>query len=234
MASERLPGKVLRPILGRPMLEHLLERARRARTLDDVVVATTTRADDDAIAELCARVGAGCHRGSEHDVLRRVLDAADAFEVDVIAQLTGDNPLVDPDLIDRAVAAHAAGGVDYVSNTLELTYPLGINVQVFTRAVLADVDARTDDPRDREHVSLHIYEHPDRYRLLNLTSDLPPRWWGVRMTVDEPDDLRLVTTVFERLHPANPSFTTADVVALLDAEPSIAEINAHISQRPAR
>ena len=160
MESSRLPGKTLSPILGRPMLELLLERVRRARRVDEVVVATTDHAADQPIEALARLLGAGCFRGSSDYVLDRVLRAAQAHQADLIVELTGDCPLLDPEVIDQVIEVFLSGEYDYVSNVLTRTYPRGLDTQVFPVRVLQEVASLTQDPADRENVSLYIYEHP--------------------------------------------------------------------------
>src|SRR5439155_17526415 len=134
MRSSRLPGKVLRPVVGKPLLELLIERLRRARRIDQVVVATTDNPADDAIAEVAGRSGAACFRGSEEDVLDRVLRAAQSVAADVIVEITADCPLADPHVVDRMVEVYLANKYDYVANVLRPTYPAGFEVQVFAGA----------------------------------------------------------------------------------------------------
>jgi spore coat polysaccharide biosynthesis protein SpsF len=234
MNSSRLPGKVLRPILGRPALELLIERLRRARRVRQVVLATTSHGADDALECLAGRLGIACFRGSEEDVLDRVLRAAQHVAGDVIVEITGDSPLLDPEVIDRVVEAYLAGGYDYVSNNRRHTYPLGLDAQVFSTATLAEVAQLTQDPADREHVSLYIYEHPQRYRIGNVESGLPPGCADVRLTLDTPEDLALITAIYEELYPSNPAFGLHDVLALLQRRPELRELNNHVRQRPAR
>src|SRR3954470_10802095 len=149
MTSSRLPGKVLLPVLGRPLLELMVERLRRARTIDEIVIATTEDATSDPLQELAERLGIGCFRGSEDDVLARVLGAAQAYDAELIVELTGDCPLIDPALVDHLIERHREGGADYTANVLDKTYPLGFAVQVFPTRVLAEVAELTDDPADR-------------------------------------------------------------------------------------
>src|SRR3954447_26803692 len=153
MTSSRLPGKVLLPARGKPLLELMVERLQRSRHLDAIVIATTEDASSDPLQELAERLGIGCFRGSEDDVLARVLGAAQAYDADLIVELTGDCPLIDPALVDHAIEGHREGGADYTATVLEKTYPLGFAVQVFPTAVLAEVATATDDPADHEHVS---------------------------------------------------------------------------------
>lgn len=231
MRSTRLPGKVLAPVLGRPLLELLVERLARATRLDGVVVATTTHPDDAAVEALARRLGVGCFRGSEEDVLDRVLRAARAFTVDTIVEITGDCPLIDPAVVDGLVAAYRAGGFDYVSNVLRRTYPRGLDAQVFSTATLEEVARLTRDPADREHVSLYIYTHPERFALHNVPSALPAKWWDLRLTVDTAADLALVTVIYESLYPQNPAFGLADVLGLLERRPELIDLNRHVEQK---
>jgi spore coat polysaccharide biosynthesis protein SpsF len=234
MSSTRLPGKVLRPILGKPMLELLVERLERARQLDHIVIATTTNPGDRAIAELCRHLGIGCFRGSEDDVLDRVLRAAQHAQADVIVEITGDCPLIDPDIVDELVDVFKNNGFDYVSNNRERTYPLGLDTQVFPTKVLEEVARLTQDPVDHEHVSLYIYEHPERFRLHNVPGDLPERYRDIRLTVDTAEDLALIAQIYESLYPAKPAFTLRDVLALFDGKPELREVNRAIQQKRVR
>ncbi len=234
MRSSRLPGKVLLELAGKPALERLVERLRRARRVDQVVIATTDNPADAPIAELAERLGVGCFRGSEDDVLDRVLSAARAYAADVIVETTGDCPLLDPEVVDRVIEAYQAGGADYVSNVLERTYPRGLDVQVFATAVLAEVAALTDDPADREHVSLYIYQHPEKFRLKNVASGLPERYHSLRLTLDTPEDLSLLRAVYEELSPSRPDFRLEDVLRLFDRRPELAALNSAVRQKQVR
>ena len=234
MNSTRLPGKVLMPILGKPMMELMIERVRRAERIHQVVVATTTEATDDAIVALAQRLGVGCYRGSEEDVLERVLCAAQSVDADVIVELTGDCPLVEPSLVDQLVEIYVTNDFDYVANTLKRTYPRGLDTQVFSTAILAQVAELTSDPFDHEHVSLYIYEHPERFKLHNFESDLPERYWGLRWTVDTPLDFELVEKIYSALYPVKPEFTLRDILKLLDAHPHLANMNREVMQKPVR
>lgn len=234
MRSSRLPGKVLLPILGKPLLQHMLERLHLARTVDQVVVATTDERSDDPIAHLCKQLGVGVHRGSEDDVLDRVVRTAEAFEADVIVESTGDCPLVDPGLVDKVVSDFRIGGADFVANMLEYTTPRGTDVRVFRAADLALINRRSADPADHEHVSLHFWEHPENYRLRNVRTEFPAEVANFRLTVDTPADYELIRQVFEALYPGNPAFTLADVLELLRRRPELARINEAIEQKSVR
>jgi spore coat polysaccharide biosynthesis protein SpsF len=233
MTSTRMPGKILSPILGKPMLELLIERLRRARRIDDVWVATTDNATDDPTEELARRLGTGCFRGSELDVLDRVLKAAHAAAAEVIVEITGDCPLIDPTVVDRLVETYFANRYDYVSNILHRTYPVGLDTQVFSTKVLERVASLTDDPVDHEHVSIYIYEHPDIFTLHNVVSGLPDgvEVGKMRLTVDTPEDFALIKAIYEELYPSKPDFTLPDILDLLRRRSNLMDLNQHIKAK---
>ncbi len=234
MNSSRLPGKIMLPILGRPMLELLIERLQRTQHLDEILVATTTNETDDEVEDLTCRVGVGCFRGSEHDVLDRVLKAARAASADVIVEITGDCPLIDPEVVERVLEAYMSFEFDYVSNVLTRTFPRGLDTQVFSTAVLEQVARLTQDPNDREHVSLFIYEHPEKFSLHNVESGIPEKFWDLRLTVDTCEDYELIRAIYEELYPKDPEFALKDVLELIERRPELIELNAHVEQKPIR
>ena len=234
MNSSRLPGKALMPVVGKPLLELLLERLNRARSLDGVVVATTANREDDEIERVARRIGAGGFRGSESDVLGRVLQAAIEARADAIVEICGDCPLIDPEVVDNLVATFRSADCDFASNCLKRTYPRGLDAQVFWTRVLAETDRLTSDPPDREHVSLYIYEHPERFRLRSVESGLPERYWDWRLTIDTAEDLQLIETIYTRLYPENPAFRLHEILGLLDREPELLQMNCAIRQKAVR
>jgi spore coat polysaccharide biosynthesis protein SpsF len=234
LRSSRLPGKVLKPIMGRPMLALMIERLQHARTIDGIVVATTENPSDDPIARLADELDVGCFRGSEEDVLARVLGAARHYEADVIVETTGDCPLNDPAIVDKVVSDYRIGGADFVSNTLEYSTPIGTDVRVFSTDSLAEIDTISQDPADREHVSLHYWEHPEKYRLRNVTTEMPPGVTDLRLTVDTPEDFELVRQVFEELYPVKPIFSLSDILELFQRRPDLPAINQNIQQKAVR
>lgn len=234
MRSERLPGKVLASVLARPLLDLMVERLRRVRLADDIVIATTTDPSCDAIERLARDIDVACFRGSEDDVLGRVLLASRHADAELIVETTGDCPLIDPATVDRVIETFLSNEVDYCSNILRRTFPRGMDVQVFPLRVLEEVARLTHDPADREHVSLYIYEHPQRFRLMNVESGLPSGAQDLRLTVDTPEDLQLVRAVFERLLPERREFDLADILQLMREHPELAAINAGVHQKPVR
>ena len=231
MTSTRLPGKVLLPLGGEPMLARLVERLKRVRGADQIVIATTTNAADDAIASLCDQLGVPCHRGSELDVLSRYAEAARAHQADVVVRITSDCPLIDPALIDDVIARFQQGDADCVSNMLPPTWPYGMAVEVFGAQALAEAHAEATQPAEREHVTPFLYAHPERYRLHNVAS--PTDLSGQRWTVDTPEDYALVQRLFDAVHPTHPDFTLADLLATMQAHPDWLTINQHIRQKSA-
>ena len=201
MGSSRLPGKVLADIHGRPALARLHARLRQSERLDGIVLATTENPADDALAEWADSAGLACFRGSEDDVLRRVVEAHRLMNSDVVVEVCGDTPLIDPGVIDMAIDTFSANECDVVSTTWAPSFPQGIDAQVFPLRALEDVEARVTDPAVREHVSLHFYENPARYRVIHLMA--PPRWRApeLRCQLDYPEDLRFINEVYARLAP---------------------------------
>lgn len=234
MTSTRLPGKVMLPLAGKPMLQRLVERLARAETLDQIAVATTTNATDDVIADWCSAQDVACHRGPEHDVLARFAGAAQRHEADVVVRVTSDCPLLGPELVDQMVRSFQSPSdrCDYLSNMLEPTYPYGMAVEVFTASALYQAEAEALDPAEREHVTPFLYWRPERYRLRSVRheGDLTHHRW----TVDTPEDYELVRRIFEALYPTNPGFRLDDVLALLRAHPDWSALNAHVEQKQAR
>ncbi len=223
MSSTRLPGKVLADLGGRPLLARVVERARGAGSLDVVAVATTDRPADDRVAELCRAEGIPFFRGSEDDVLDRYRGAAREFEADVIVRLTADCPLLDPAVIDRVVRAFLAGDCDYASNTIEPTYPDGLDTEVFSRSALETAWSDAKLKSEREHVTPYIWKNPGRFRLLSVKNDQDLS--GLRWTVDEPQDLELVRRIYE-VFSAAPGFGMKDILEAFRRHPEWKNINA--------
>jgi spore coat polysaccharide biosynthesis protein SpsF len=229
MTSSRLPGKVLRQILGRPMLSFQIERLRRAHGFDRLVVATTTNRSDDVIAAFCRAEGLDCFRGSEHDVLARYYEAALESAASVIVRVTSDCPLLDPDVVETVISRFRGfDGCDYASNMLEPTFPYGMAVEVMSFAALSQAHSHARDPVEREHVTPYIYRRPSQFRIASV--EMSPNRSEHRWTVDTPEDFELVSLILEALYPSNPDFRMADVVALLDTHPEWRELNRQVRQ----
>ncbi len=228
MGASRFPGKVVQPIAGVPALARMIRRVRQAASLDGIVVATTDKPGDDPVAALAEAEGVAVFRGSEDDVLDRVLRAQQSMDAGldthVVVELCGDCPLIDPAVIDRAVAAFLEGDADIVTTTSPQSYPHGMDVEVFALADLADMAARIDDREVREHVSLEFYRRPERYRLRNLEAPADAHAPDVRLLLDYPADLATLDAVCRAVEAAHGArFTTADVLAVLRANPKLAD-----------
>jgi spore coat polysaccharide biosynthesis protein SpsF len=234
MSSSRLPGKVLLDIAGQPMLVRVVERTSKAKSLDGVIVATTTESPDDAIAALCAKRGYACYRGSVNDVLDRYYQAARAFQAGVVVRITADCPVIDPDLIDQAVGELLRSGADFVANRLpppwHRTYPIGLDLEVCTFQALERAWRETDQPHQREHVMPYLYEEEGRFHSIQLDHD--PDYGHLRWTVDTPEDLELIRRVYEHFG-GQDDFSWLDVLELFHDQPELAKINADVHHRTA-
>lgn len=228
MGSTRLPGKVLRPIAGRPTLLRIAERLARCREVDAVVVSTSGERRDDPVAVLAAREGLACVRASEMDLIDRLGRTLVAAGGDALVRITGDCPLLEPELVDRLVAIwrQSQGDLEYVSNVFPSTFPHGLDVEVLSREVFERLDREVSDPFFRESLTAYIREHPESFRMANLehTEDLS----SLRWTVDYPEDLEFVERVYEALAQEGGSFGMREVLALLGRRPEIREINRHL------
>jgi len=222
MSSTRLPGKVLKPILGRPMILHQIDRIWRARLIDKLILCTSDNSSDDGLAEVCTNHGVLVFRGSLDDVLDRFYQAALPEMPDHILRLTGDCPLTDPDIIDQVIQHHLDGGFDYTSNVLPPTWPDGLDVEIFRAQQLVDAWQNATEEFDREHATPWIYRRADRF-LGNLknSSDMS----ALRWTVDEPDDLECIRRIFEGLFPGNKKFGMDDIAKFIELNPEIQRVN---------
>ncbi len=233
-ASSRLPGKTLLKICGKPTLELIIERLKKSKYIDEIVVATTVNSDCQPIEDLAKKLGVGYFRGSEEDVLDRVLKAAKQYKADIIVELTGDETLIDPKVVDETIKYYLESNFDYVSNERVRRYPRGLDTKVFATSVLDEVSRLTNDAADHEHVSLYIYEHPERYSLGSVEAPEElnhPEW---RWTLDTKDDFEFLKEVYEALYPKNKYFDSYDVLELLKKRPELLMINTHIQQKPVR
>ena len=228
MGSTRLPGKVLLDLAGASVLSRVLERVRRTDSIDEVVVATTDRPSDDIIVQECLRYQIPVFRGQEEDVLDRYYRAAVSAKADVVVRITSDCPLIDPEVTGKTVQAFMAEHPDYASNCLVRTYPRGLDTEVMTLRTLERAWREATQPYERAHVTPYIYENPGEFKLLSVTGEAD--WSGHRWTVDTPEDLELVRSVYARLNHRN-QFLWRDVLDLLQREPELAELNRTVAQK---
>ena len=231
MNSTRLPGKVLLPIEGESMLERVVRRVQRAKSIDKVVVATTEDPADDAVAEAAEMLGVDVTRGSEEDVLDRFRQAAEETGAAHIVRVCADSPFIDPAVCDMVVDAYRASGADYASNKLDPSFPLGLDVEVFSREALEKTWSEAKEPHERAHVTLHMYAPASGNSSLVLKPVVTtPDRHSWRWTVDTLEDLDFAREVFRRLE-GRDDFSWLDVVKLIDKDPALADINSHLKPK---
>jgi spore coat polysaccharide biosynthesis protein SpsF len=230
MTSSRLPGKHLLTADGKPMLQHLIERLKTIPLIDEVVVATTTNAADDKLADFVGSVGAGVFRGSEHDVMGRVVEAGRAFAADVICEVTGDCPIIDPELVEQLIQTFLVNDAVYAGNG-RYGLPDGMGAQVFCWSSLNQSAEMTQDPLDREHVTLHIRHHPELFPSINLVAPRSIYWPELGLTLDERDDYLLLKKIIEHFGEAGGHFSCAQVIQLLRENPDWLEINRNVKRK---
>jgi len=232
MTSSRLPGKVLLDLAGKPALQHIVERLRRSSYVDEVVVATTDQTTDEPVAAMCRQIGCTCFRGSEDDVLARVLGAAQSVGGELIVEITGDCPAIDWRHVDQLIDVFFSGKYDYVANVAgNRPYPVGFEVQVFPTAVLAAVNRLTQNPVDHEHVSLYIYTHPEQFRIHYVEADESLYHPAIEVTLDTQEDYRLIQAIYQELYPQNPDFAATDVIRLLVEKPELLEVTRAVKRK---
>ncbi len=232
MGSSRLPGKVLADVNGKPALTRLLNRLRRCELLDDVILATSTEPKDDAVVSWAQSEGIHYYRGSEDDVLLRVVQAQQKMNSEVVVEVCGDMTLLDYELIDQGISMFEENDCDVVTTTRKPSYPVGVDVVVFGLKDLVWVEENISEPQVREHVSLYFFQHPERYRIINLIA--PKRFQAPdkRFVLDTPEDLEFIRAVYKRLEPKHGDrFGVAEILQLLRKEPELAEINSQIVEK---
>lgn len=236
MTSTRLAGKILKEVLGKPLLEYELERVARIKGLDEVVVATTANATDDPVVELCKRLGVKYFRGSELDVLDRYHQTAQmlgARSGDCIARITADCPLIDPGICSEAIdifmaSRHTDQPIEYMDIDYE-TLPHGVDIELCSFDALESAHRDGHDQLDREHVTWYIRHRPELFR--HARYSYKRACGSYRLTVDTPEDFALVKSVIEALYPRDPRFTFDDVIDFLDSHDDIRKLNEDIEQR---
>jgi spore coat polysaccharide biosynthesis protein SpsF len=226
MASTRLPGKIMKEVLGRPLLSYLIERLRCCRYIDHIILATTTSTSDDPVVIWAENSQLSIFRGSEHNVLDRFYQAASFFCADHIMRITADCPLIDPDLLDDLIVYYRENTFDYVSNCAHVTLPDGLDAEIFTFQALEYAHRHAIRPSCLEHVTPFIRNHPLIFTLGSWTYSR--NLSHLRWTVDEIEDLLFVQQVIEHLYPVNKHFRFNDILSLLNRKPQLVNINSHI------
>lgn len=240
MSSSRLPGKVLMEIDGKPVLQILIERLKKSKLIDEIIIATTENSADNKIEELGKKLGIQTYRGSEEDVLGRVVNAVESADGDIIAEITGDCPLMDHEVADYVIDEYYKNypKYDYVTNTGYVgnearEIPIGMDVRVFSLKDLKNIGELTDDPEDREHVSLYFFRTgKSKYNLHSVRT--PEKWkrdYNPRICLDTKEDLEVITKIYNGLTKEKEDFNLEDILNFLDRNRDIVEINSEIVQK---
>ena len=226
MTSSRLPGKVLMQAINEmSMLEFMIQRVKKSQLIDQIVVATTINDADDPIFNMCKKLSISCFRGSEDDVLLRVLNAHKSVNSKIIVELTGDCPLIDPKIIDQVINVYLNNNFDYVSNSHIRSFPDGADVQIFSFDILKEISIKTKEPYDRENVSPYIYRSGE-YLLKAIIADKELFWPELRITLDDKGDYYLIKKIIEYFYPSKKfEFSLKDIVNYLKKNKQLLELN---------
>jgi spore coat polysaccharide biosynthesis protein SpsF (cytidylyltransferase family) len=229
MGSTRLPGKIMKKILGKEIILHDIDRIKKIKSLDKIVIATTTKKEDDVIVEITKNYDPdiGIFRGKEEDVLDRYYEAAKKFNADVIVRISSDCPLVDPVVSSKTIASFLSSDCDYSS---AINYPRGLDTEIFSFKALESAWKESKKNYQREHVTPYIYEHPEKFKLLIIQSS--KNLSHLRWTVDTIEDFNFVSEIYKRLYKKNEMFYIKDILKILEKEPELIEINKDVKQKP--
>ena len=231
MTSSRLPGKPLMEAAGKTMLEYLVERLRAVPSIDGIVLATTVNATDDQLCDAGHTLGIDVFRGSENDVMNRVLGAAESAKADVIVEITGDCPLLDHNIVEQCIRMHKVHNADYVSNVMVRSYPDGMDVQVFNCEVLRRSSKMTSEALDLEHVSLHIRKNPQLFSHIHLVAPPELHWPELGVTLDEQADFDLISEILNNFDGRKKPFTCLEIIDLLNKNPELVDKNLSVVRK---
>ncbi|MEO8209971.1 MAG: glycosyltransferase family protein [bacterium] len=232
MGSERMPGKVLKELAGIPSLVHIFNILKETKRIDDFIVLTTFLAEDDIICDVCEKNSVKFFRGPVNDVLDRFKGAAELFKPDRIIRVTGDDPLMDPGIIDRVIEEHCEGNYDYTSNMVERTYPRGMDTEVIEYNALEKSWKSTSDKDDKEHVTLYIRRHPELFKIHSVRKE-GRQFDDLRLCLDTEEDLKLITEIYDSIY-SNRPIKLDEIIELLDKNPRLKKINSDIQQKPVK
>ena len=231
MKSSRLPGKVLKKICNKPVLLHIVERLKKSKHINDIVIATSLSKDDDVIEKFALKNNISYYRGSEEDVLKRLLGAHEYMKTDIVVEITGDSPLIDWEVVDKTIEMYLNNNVDYVSNTLKRSHPIGVRSQVFGINILKECENLAYLEKDREHVTTFICKNDNnKYKLLNYSAPKHLDYPRMRLTLDYQEDYDLINKIYEHFYPED-KFCLFDVIKFLNSNPDISSINKNCKQR---
>lgn len=226
VSSTRLPGKVLLDIQGQTVLEHIIKRVSHSKLIGQIVIATTIKKEDLAIVKLCADNGKTIYRGSENDVLDRFYQASMLFGAIHIVRITADCPLIDPGVIDEIITLHLKNSADFTSNTINETYPDGLDAEVFTFHALKKTWENAKLNSEREHVTIYMKKNPADFKLCSLeySMNLSDKRW----TLDEQRDYEFIKIIYQNLYQKDKLFDMSDILDFLQSHPEVEKINSGI------
>jgi len=230
MGSTRLPGKVLLKVFNKPLLAYQVERVKRSKLINEIVIATTTKDLDQEIVNFCKLMSLSYYRGSEDDVLSRYYEAATIYKADIVVRITSDCPLIDPNIIDLVINDFMINmkQIDYTSNTVQRSFPIGMDIEVMSYSLIKSINRINLVQPFREHVTPYVYKSGN-FIIRQVLQETDKS--HLRLTVDTPEDFILISKIIEELYPKNPFFTLQDVYDLLDKKPELLMINHHIKQK---
>lgn len=231
MTSSRLPGKPLLKVIKKTMIEHLVLRLKKVQSINEIVLATTDNQADDILISAVKNLGIKVFRGDENDVMQRVIGAAESVKASTVVEITGDCPLIDPEIIEQCIRMFKLHAVDYVSNAVIRSYPDGMDTQVFSLKTLKKSASMTKDLLDREHVSLHIRNNPKIFKQIHLVAPPEIHWPSLGITLDELGDYKLIKIIIENLYKKNPYFSCLDIIKFLKKNPKYLKLNDYVNRK---
>ena len=232
MTSNRLPGKVLLKVKKKPFLQFLIERLKIVKKIDQIVIATTINKTDDVLEKFAKKMKVKCFRGSEEDVMGRVVFAAKRFGADIIVDVTGDCPIIDCDLVDQAIQVYLHNNnADYVNNNNIRSYPDGMDVQVFSYKALKKSYKMTSCSLEREHVTLHIRKNPKIFNTINIIAPQSLYWPELGLTLDQQEDYVFLKKIIEFFYEKNSFFTCSDIINFLKSNKKLLKINSYVRRK---
>lgn len=229
MGSTRLPRKILKKVKDKVVLDYVIERLKCCKEVNNIVLATTTSEKDNILRDYAVNRRINLFRGDEEDVLSRYYNAAEKYKADLVIRITSDCPLIDPKIVDEVIRKHIESDADYTANTIKRTYPRGLDVEVFNFDVLIEAYKNASENHQREHVTLYIKEHAEKFKLQNIKAEGKIKRPDIRITVDTKEDLDLITKIIS--HFDNLDFYTEDIIDFLDGNPELMKINENVKQK---
>jgi len=231
MTSTRLPGKVLLNSKGIPLLGHLVNRLKKVKILDKIVLATTINNTDDILEQFSKEYKIDCFRGNELNVMKRVLDAGSKFDADIIVEITGDCPIIDPLIVEQVVKTFVINKVDFVNNNSFRSYPDGMDTRVFSIEALRKSYDLTNNPLDHEHVTLHMKNNPEKFKIINLFAPSDLFWPELGLTLDEIGDYKLIDEIIKNLYEKDPYFGCLETMNFLKNNEELLDLNRNVHRK---